>query len=169
LRDERKTSVRLRNKQLLTVGLLCVVIGAVLIVFATFWRPSVPPVDLVLGQSGVKVLNGVYFDLITVRNNSTHDVGVIVEVKTVLDGSPRVSDPVILCGQCQSTVRIQEVQPTQGMNLDYYQGALATPEYIQLRYAPTILSSFASSALPLGLGAVTPGVALLLYRRTSIQ
>jgi hypothetical protein len=141
--------------------------GAALILFAALWRPAIPPIDLVLDQSGVKVFHGVYFDVVTIRNHSTENVTVVVEVKTVLDGSPRASAPVTVCGRCQAVVMIEEVQPTSDMNPDYYQGAIATPEYMHVRYAPTILSSFAGSALPLGSGILTLGIVLLIYRRTS--
>ena len=52
------------------------------------------------------------------------------------------------------------------MNPDYYQGAVGTPESVQVKYAPTLLSSFADSTLPLGLGALAFGIILLIYSRT---
>jgi hypothetical protein len=152
---------------LLILGVVCVVIGAGLVLFAALWSPAAPPVDVVLNQSGIRVFGGVYFDVITIQSHSRQNVTVVVAVKTVLDGSPRVSAPVTVCGQCAASVRIEEVQPTPDMNQDYYQGAVGTPEYVHVNYAPTLLSSFASSASPLGFGTIALGIVLLIYSRTS--
>ncbi|MGD0175222.1 MAG: hypothetical protein ABSC50_00150 [Candidatus Bathyarchaeia archaeon] len=150
----------------LTVGLVCVAIGAALILFAALWNPGSPPVEVVLSQSGAQVFKGVYVDAITIQNRSGQNVTVVVLVKTVLDGFPRESAPVTVCGQCRTIVRIEEIQPTPDMNLDYYQGAINSPEYIHIGYGPTLLSSFARSALPAGLSAVAVGLIVLIYRRT---
>ncbi len=168
LKGKRKSSVRLRKiRLLLLVGLVCVVVGATFLLFAALWSPGVPPVNVVVNQSGVRVLGGVYFDEVTIQNHSRQSVMAVVVIKTLLDGSPRMSAPVTVCGQCRVTVKIEEVQPTPDMNTDYYQGAIGSPEFIRVEYAPTLLSSFANSAFPLGFGVLALGIVLLIYRRTS--
>ena len=163
-----KSSVRSRKMRLLLLGgLICVVVGAVFLLFAALWSPGVPPVDVVFPQSGVRVVGGIYFDEVTIQNHSGQSVMAVVLIKTLLDGSPRMSAPVTVCGQCRVTVKIEEVQPTPDMNSNYYQGAIASPQFIRVEYAPTLLSSLANSTLPLGLGALAPGIVLLIYRRTS--
>lgn len=162
-----RSSVRARRlHSLLTVGLVCAAIGTALILFAALWNPGSPPVEVVLSQSGAQVFKGAYYDAITIQNRSSQNVTVVVLVKTLLDGFPRESAPVTVCGQCQTIVRIEEIQPTPDMNLDYYQGAIGSPEYIHVRYGPTLLSNIASSALPSGLSLAAVGFALLIYRRT---
>jgi len=168
LKGKRKSSVRLRKLRLLfLVGLVCVVVGAAFLLLAALWSPAVPPVDVVFPQSGVRVVGGVYFDEVTIQNHSGQSVSAVVVIKTLLDGSPRMSAPVTVCGQCMVTVKIEEVQPTPDMNSNYYQGAIGSPQFIHVEYAPTLLSSLANSALPLGLGTLAPGIVLLIYRRTS--
>jgi hypothetical protein len=167
LKGKKKSFVRSNKRTLLTVGIAYVVIGACLVLFASFSTPASPPVSIVWGETGIKDLGGVYFDVITIQNHSEQSVTVVVAVKTALDGSPRVSAPVTVCGQCKASVMIEEVQPTPDMNSDYYQGAIGTPEYVHVNYAPTLLSSFASSALPLGFGAVALGILVLTYSRPS--
>jgi hypothetical protein len=167
---KKKGPVRAHRMQLLlSIGLVCVVVGVALILFSALWNPGRPPVDVVISQSGARVYEGAYFDVITIQNHSVQNVSVVVEVKTALDGFPRESAPVTVCGRCRTIVRILEIQPTPDMNLDYYQAAIGSPEYIHVRYGPSLLSSFAGSALPTGLGAVALGLALLIYRRTSGQ
>jgi hypothetical protein len=145
----------------------CLIIGAALALYASFSTPASPPVSIVLNKTGVKVVGGVYFDMITIQNHSGQGVTVVVAVKTALDGSPRVSAPVTVCGQCTVSVMIEEVQPTPDMNPDYYQGAIGTPEYVHVNYAPTLLSSLVASALPLGFGAVALGILVLICSRPS--
>jgi hypothetical protein len=170
LKVKRKSSVRLRKMRLLfLVGLACVIVGATFLLFAALWSPGVPPVDVVFTQSGARVVGGIYFDEITIQNHSGQSVMAVVLIKTLLDGSPRISAPVTVCGQCRVTVKIEEVQPTPDMNPDYYQGAIGSPQFIRVEYAATLLSGFANSALPLGLGALALGIVLLIYRRTSLD
>ena len=165
-RRKRSLARSYKKRMLLTVGIVCVIIGATFLLLAAFWTPASPPVYVVLNQSEVKVLGGIYFDVIAVQNHSGQNVTVVVVVKTALDGSPRVSAPVMVCGHCTVSVMIEEVQPAPDMNSDYYQGAIGTPEYIHVNYAPTLLSSFAASVLPLGFSVIALGIVLLLYNST---
>ena len=72
-----------------------------------------------------------------------------------------------VCAHCSVTVQIEEVQPSPDTNMDYYLSAVENPEHIRVEYAPTPLSSFASSAYPLGFGVLALGIVLLLYCRAS--
>ncbi len=168
LKVKRKSSARLRKMRLLfLVGLVCVIVGATFLLFGALWSPGVPPVDVVFAQSGARVVGGIYYDEITIQNHSGQSVMAVVLIKTLLDGSPRMSAPITVCGQCRVTVKIEEVQPTPDMNSDDYQGAIGSPQFIRVEYAPTLFSSFANSALPVALGAIAIGIVLLIYRRTS--
>ena len=151
---------------LLTVGLVCVVIGTALILFAALWNPGSPPVEVVLSQSGAQVFKGAYFDAIHDSKPFRTKCNRSCAGKDGARRLPAKSAPVTVCGQCRTIVRIEEVQPTPDMNLDYYQGAIGSPEYIHVRYGPTLLSNIASSALPSGLSVAAVGFALLIYRRT---
>jgi len=91
----------------------------------------------------------------------------VVVIKTPLDASPRESVSVTVCARCTVTVQIEEGQPSPDTNMDYHLSAVENPEYIRVKYAPTPLSNFASSAYQLRFGAVGLGIVLLLYSRAS--
>ena len=87
-RRRKKDSVQLREMRLLLyVGAFCVVAGSALVLFAGLWNPGVPPVIVLMNQSGI-VVDGLYFDEIVIQNQSTKSVAVIVVVKTPLDNAP---------------------------------------------------------------------------------
>ena len=168
MKHRKKNSARLRKLRLLLfVGVLCVVGGSALLLFAAFWNPGLPPVVVLMNQSGIPVVDGIYFDEITIQNQSTKSVGVVVVIKSPLDSSPRTSAPVTVCGHCQLTVKIEESQPTPDMNPDYYLRAVENPDYVRVEYAPIPLRTFANASLPLGLSTAALGIVLLLYSRTS--
>lgn len=138
-----------------------------MLLFGALWNPGVPPVIVLMNESGIQTVSGIYFDEIVIQNQAAKSVAVVVVIKSPLDSSPRASAPVTVCGHCQLTVKIKEIQPAYDTNPDYYLRAVENPDYVRVEYAPTPLSTFANASLPLGLSAAALGIVLLLYSRTS--
>jgi hypothetical protein len=161
----RRNSARARRKRRVQlIGVLCLAIGAALLVTSASnsSRPT-PPVDVLLKDSRIGGKGGAYYDYLVIQNHSAGNVTVVVVIKTPLDTSERVSAPVTVCGGCKATVEIKEVQPLPDQNLDYYTNAIENPDYVRAEYPPTILTSF---ALPVGFSAIAIGLILLAYSRT---
>ena len=161
----KRNSARARRKRRVQlIGVLCLAIGAALLI--TSWADSsrpMPPVDVLLKESHIGTKGGVYYDFIVIQNHSAENETVVVAIKTPLDPSERLSAPVTACGGCKTTVEIKEVQPLPDQNMDYYTNAIENPDYVRAEFPPTIATTF---ALPLGFSAIAIGLMLLAYSRT---
>jgi hypothetical protein len=167
LKVKKKSSARLRKMRfVLLVGVVCVVSGTAMVLFAALWSPGVPPVDILMDKSGVRAVGGIYYDEVMIQNHSEQSVMAVVVIKTPLDASQRESAPVKICGRCSVIVQIEEVQPQPDANMDYYISAVENPDYVRAEYPPNLLTNFAASAIPVGMGAIAVGIILLIYNRT---
>jgi hypothetical protein len=152
------------------LGLVLIIVGVVFITFAFAPKPT-PPVDVNLDQSGIGTVNGVYFDSIILHNRGSSNVTVVVEIQTLLDTKPRISDPITLCGGCNGNVSIEEVQPPRNQTSDqyaYYTYALLAPQSIRVEYLSTVLQSRATAYFPeVGAAAIILGLFLLIHEAST--
>jgi len=118
-------------------------IGAAITAIFLLPKPT-PPVDILYDRSGIATQNGVYFDQILLYSHGSSNVTVVVIIKTALDTTPRISQPVTVCPQCTIPVSIEEVQPPRGQSSDQYpiyMSRLNHPDFIRVEYLSTVLSS----------------------------
>ena len=88
MKVKKKSSARLRRMRLvLLFGVLCVVSGTAMVLFAALWNPGVPPVNVLMDKSGVRAVGGTYFDEVVIQNYSEQSVVAVVVIKTPLDSS----------------------------------------------------------------------------------
>jgi hypothetical protein len=160
----------MKSRILLIVGVALVLVGSILIAYSLQPKP-VPPVSVLLNQSGWVNQNGVYFDSVVVRSYGSTNVTVVVEIEDLMDSKPRISDPVTLCPGCTATVQIEATQPSPSLSYDqyaFYTKQLSTPESVNVQYLSTVLrSKFNDDLTAGGAGAIIVGLFLMVRSRGS--
>ncbi len=151
----------------LVLGLVLVLAGVILLALSVTPKP-VPPVNILMPQSGSVDLNGVYFDSVAIRNYGSSNVTVVVVIEDLIDTHPRISDPVTICPGCTATVQIEAVQPAPNPSYDQfalYTKQLSNPESISVEYLSTALQSRFNDYLTAG-GAVAILMGLFIVIRS---
>lgn len=157
----------MRFRLRLVLGLALVLAGAILMAVSVTPKP-VPPVNILMPQSGSVNQNGVYFDSVAIHNYGPSNVTVVVVIEDLIDTRPRISDPVTLCPGCTVTVQIEAVQPSPNLTYDQfalYTKQLSNPESISVEYLSTALQSRINDYLTTG-GAVAILIGLFIVVRS---
>lgn len=148
------------------VGVAFILLGVTITAIALIPKPS-PPLYVMDDKNGVVIQSGIYYDVIGLYNYGSRNVTAVVVIKTSLDATPRISQPVTICAKCSTTVMIEEVQPARNQSADQYliyMSRLTHPEYIHIEYLSTVLSSggFDSYLSEIGGGIIVIGLIILM-------
>jgi hypothetical protein len=121
-------------------GIFIIALGITIVYLTT--SQSTPPVDVLLDQSGLTSIGGVYFDQFSLHNHGLQNVTVVVVIKNDLDNVPRVSDPIQICPGCTATALVEEHQPPQNADqTDVFTNIVLHPDYIRVEYLATVLAT----------------------------
>jgi uncharacterized membrane protein len=121
-------------------GISIIVLGITLVLLTT--NQSAPPVDVLLDQSGLTSIDGVYFDQFFLHNHGSQNVTVVVVIENDLDNGPRMSDPVQICPGCTATALVEEHQPPQNADqTDVFTNIVLHPNYIRVEYLSILLAT----------------------------
>lgn len=156
----------MKQKILVLVGVATILLGVTITAIALIPKPG-PPLYVMDDKSGVEIQSGIYYDVIGLYNYGSSNVTAVVVIKTGLDATPRVSQPVTICAKCSTTVLIEEVQPPRNQSADQYpiyMTRITHPEYIHIEYLSTVLSSggFDSYLPEIGGGIIVIGLIILI-------
>ena len=121
-------------------GIFIIALGITIVYLTT--SQSTPPVDVLLDQSGLTSIGGVYFDQFFLHNHGSQNVTVVVVIENDLDNGPRMSDPVQICPGCTATALVEEHQPPQNADqTDVFTNIVLHPNYIRVEYLSILLAT----------------------------